>query len=473
MAFWLLAIPPVPVTNAPAAPSTLEQQAGTYDLTLEECLTWTLANDPGIRQSQWEVERAAGDRTVYRSRALPQLAAQLNAGARGGDLYLPVTSRKNAQGTNVTVYPGFLESQPYSVLTAQFGQPLIDVGIPPALRRGKLEVIIAQQNLNREITDRLHEARVQFLGALYFRDLIGLYNEIATRLQANVDSEQRRIDVGGGGQEALIEAKIQSLNLGRDLAGLSNGYYDAVTRLADLVGRDPAERDAKARYRRLPRPVGSLVYVPANVDWRQESSYALRERADLKFLRALADSAEADKQTVQAGYFPMISLTASTLFIPEDVLLNKKSATAVQDQAALSTQNRAGPQLSWTVVDNGRVTGTALSLEAVRQEYEISLQKLEQDVPRELARIKGSLEDADAQRTALLKSADSAEENLKLIEAQLSLGEATQLDFLNAQRDLLSVRASIFNATYNHEIARADLDRVTGRYLGFSGNDAR
>jgi outer membrane protein TolC len=129
--------------------------------------------------------------------------------------------------------------------------------------------------------------------------------------------------------------------------------------------------------------------------------------------------------------------------------------------------------MSWTVIDNGQVTGAARSLEAARQAYAINLQQLEQNVPRELLRVKASLEDADAQLTALRKSTDSAEENLKLVEARVSLGEATQLDFLNAQSNLLSVRVGILNAINLHETARADLDHVTGRYLRFYVNDTR
>jgi outer membrane protein TolC len=128
--------------------------------------------------------------------------------------------------------------------------------------------------------------------------------------------------------------------------------------------------------------------------------------------------------------------------------------------------------LSWNVIDNGQVTGASHRLEATRQGYEITLHKLEQDIPRELATIEGSLQTAEARRNALTKSAAEAEENLKLVEAQVALGQATQLDFLNAQGNLLRVRVSIADATRSHEVARAELDRVTGRYLEYDGMDA-
>jgi len=389
---------------------------------------------------------------VFTSRALPQLAAQFSGGWRAGSLYDP--------------------AGPFSILTAQFSQPLIDVGIPPTIRRGRLGVVIAQQSLNREVTDRLHEARVTFLRALYYSDLVALYEEIGQRLQANVDGEQQRLDAGMGNEAALKWAKIQKLNLARDLANLRGDHFSAVTRLAELCGHNLSETTAGARQLRLPRPAGALHYVPVQLDVAREFTYALQHRADLKLLQALVDVAEDDRLAVRAGYFPFVALTSSTLFIPEDVLLARQTQI-VTGQASIASEVRTGVTLSWRVIDNGQLTGASRRAAGIREEYEITLHRLQQNVPRELATIEGTLQNADARRDALLKSAEAAEENLKLIEAQLALGEASQLDFLKAQSNLLSVRTGILDAIYAHELARAELDRATGRYLEYRTEDAR
>lgn len=430
----------------------IEKHAQTYDLTLENCLALAFRQNPEIQQQRAEVERAAGANLVSRSRALPQLAAQVDAGLRGGPLYPP--------------------SGPFGIITAQFSQPLLDVEIPATLRRGTLEVILMQQNLHRVATERLHETRVAFLRALYLRDLIALHEEIDKRLQANVDSERQRLDVGMGSEAALTWAKIQKLNLARKLTDLRGEYFTTVTRIAELCGRDPSERTEGLQPLRLPKPVGLLPYEPVKPDWPQESAYALQHRADLELLQALVDATAADKQTVQADYFPSVSLTASALLIPQNLLVHKKTAI-VAGQDIRSTEAREGVALSWRVIDNGQVTGVSHRLEAMRQAYEIVLHKLEQSIPRELAAIAGSLQYADARHEALIQSAAAAEENLKLIETQVALGQATQLDFLKAQGNLLSVRAGIADAAYSHETARAELDRVTGRYLQYHDENAR
>lgn len=458
--------------------SQIEQQAQTYDMTLEDCLTWTLRGNPEIQELRVDVERAAGTRLAFRSRALPQLAAQATAGFRGGALYnagdtktaeVITTNIFNIITTNSVIstnnarvfYP-----KPYAIATAQFSQPLIDLAIPPTLHRGKLEVILAQQNLHRTVTDQLYNARVNFLQALYFRDLIDLYEEIDKRLQANVQSEQQRIDAGTGNEAALKEAKIQQLNLELGLTNLRSSYFSTVTTIAQLCGRKPTEGTNGAQQVRLPRPVGALHYEPVTIDLAHESAYALDHRADLKLLKALTAATAADKQTVQAGYFPSVSIIASGLFIPQNILVSKQTSI-VPGQDPRTSDIRAGVALTWQVIDNGRITGASHQLEAVRQEYEIALHKLEQNIPRELTAIEAALRSADANHDALLKSAESAEENLHLVEAQVSLGEATQFDFLKAQSNLLSVRVGLASSIQTHEAARAELDRTTGRYLQY------
>jgi outer membrane protein TolC len=214
-----------------------------------------------------------------------------------------------------------------------------------------------------------------------------------------------------------------------------------------------------------------LQYESVALDLGREAAYAREHRADLKLLQALSHAAQSDKRIVQAGYFPLVSLTASTLFIPENKLLSKQT-DIVAGQDTRASEERVGVALTWHIVDNGQVTGASRRAEAARQGYETVLHKLEQNIPRELAGVEGALENADARRKALRESAAAAEENLELIETQIGLGEATQLDFLKAQGNLLSVRAGILDATYAHELARAELDHITGRYLEYRIEDA-
>jgi len=433
------------VTNASRAEIDIQY----YDLTLADCLAQTFFNNPAIQALRTDVERAAGDKLVFSSRLLPQLAAQIQAGQRDGSLYP--------------------QSGIFSVLAAQFSQPLIDVGIPPSLRRGRLEVTLAGQSFNRGATERLHEVRNTFVFALCTRDLIALFGEIQHHLQANVTSTQQRFDAGFDTRVDITQAQIQVLNLARTLVSLSNQYFVATTQLAELTGNNFG---TPTNHILLPRPVGTLTYRPVTVNLPVETAYAMAHRADVSFLRTLVAAAMADKQIVSADFFPRLMLEASTLFIPDSLLLTHQTQL-VPGQSTLASENRAGVGLTWRVIDNGQVIGARRRLDAIRQEYTLALQKLEKAIPRELAEIAGALQDTTAQYNAFVKSAATAAENLQLIEARLALGQATQLDFLNAQSNLLGIRAGMVNAIATNETTCADFDRATGRYLEFHSSTAK
>jgi hypothetical protein len=56
-------------------------------------------------------------------------------------------------------------------------QTLFNMAVPPSLRRGDIEVLIAQQQLNVAVVEQLHAARLAFYTALYNRSLESIRDE--------------------------------------------------------------------------------------------------------------------------------------------------------------------------------------------------------------------------------------------------------------------------------------------------------
>jgi len=412
--------------------------AETNTVSLARCFAEVISSNAEILTFRKDVERAAGTKLELRSRDLPQLAAELSAGWRAGALF----------GNNSR----------YALITAEFSQPLFNSGIAATWRRGQCEVIAAQQRLNLSVSDRLHELRTYYLRAQRLQQLIALYEEIDQRLQANVTGEQQRRDAGMTGPRPTLQARVQLLSERADLTAYRREEFEMRTRLAELMGRSMSE---------LPRPAEASAHENGALDLPALAKLAQERRADLKFLRALIQMATEDRRVVDAGYFPFVSLVGSTLYIP-----GKRQITAVtpiiEGQTPLATEGRYGVSLSWQIVDNGQVTGASRQVDGVRQEYEITLRQLEENIPRQLARAGHAMEDAEARLAALDKSRAEAEEYLSVTENRVSLGEATQLDFSDAQRHLLDVRSGIVEARFQYDSALAELDWITGRYLEFA-----
>jgi outer membrane protein TolC len=119
-----------------------------YSVTIETVLQTTLERNPAIQEAKSGLQQAAGQRLAFRSVAWPDVELGVPAGVQGGH-------RAGESGTK-----GFAVGR--GVLT----QTLFNAGLPASLRRGDVEVLIAQQQLNVAVVDQLHAARLAFYCAL-------------------------------------------------------------------------------------------------------------------------------------------------------------------------------------------------------------------------------------------------------------------------------------------------------------------
>jgi outer membrane protein TolC len=126
-----------------------------HALTLPAALERTLENNPAIQQSKTGLEEAVGRRLILRAVALPDAGVRGPAGVLGG---------KRTETSSSTQAFGFVQGN--------FAQPLFNAAILASYRRGDLELLIAEQQLNLTVVEQLHKTRIAFYTALYNRKKI-------------------------------------------------------------------------------------------------------------------------------------------------------------------------------------------------------------------------------------------------------------------------------------------------------------
>src|SRR6516225_592849 len=102
----------------------------TSAVNLREVLHITLDKNPAILEAKAGLEQAAGQRLVFRSIVWPDFEVGVPAGLQYGH-------RSGESGVK-----GF------AVGRGNLEQTLFNMAVPPSLRRGDIEVLIAQQQLN-------------------------------------------------------------------------------------------------------------------------------------------------------------------------------------------------------------------------------------------------------------------------------------------------------------------------------------
>jgi outer membrane protein TolC len=410
-------------------------------VTLQTVLQTTLERNPAIQEAKSGLEQAAGQRLVFRSIAWPDAELGLPAGVQGGH-------RAGESGVK-----GFAVGR--GVLT----QTLYNAGLPASLRRGDVEVLIAQQQLNVAVVEQLHAARLAFYAALYNRSLESIRREQQQRLQQNVTTQKTRFEAGLTDKSALTSAMVQASELETQIEGAHRAYLGAQLELASAMGIDPAKAS-------LPEPEGELQSIPVRVDLDSETAAALQRRADLKLARLFVRAANEDQRIIAADYYPIVIGSLPGEYVPVTGIHREGSTSRNQD--FIGSEIREKAVYTWRVIDNGKVGGAVLRASSAREINELTCRKLEANIPRELSRIANDLKTTEVREKSLGSSTTAAEESASAVQQNLASGLASPLEYRVTQNAFLETKSGLLEAIYQHNLAVAEWDRATGRYFQFS-----
>jgi len=403
-------------------------------VTLENVLQTTLEKNPAIQEAKAGLERATGQRLVFRSVVWPHAEVGVPAGVQAGH-------RSGESGVK-----GFALGR------GSLEQVLFNMAVPPSLRRGDTEVLIAQQQLNVAVVEQLH-------AALYNRSLESIREEQRRKLEENVATQQDRYKAGLTNRSAFTGATVQASELVPQIESAHGAYRQAQLKLAEAMAIDPAKSW-------LPEPDGELQFVPMHVDLDSETAAASQRRVDLKLARLFVRAANEDERIIAADYYPAVGGTINGEYVPVTGIHRQGSTSKTEDFIGSEIKEKAA--YTWRVVDNGKIGGAVLKARAAREVNELTCRKLEDNVSRELSRIANDLKAIEAREESLSAASAAAEEGARAVGENLASGLVSPLEYRVTQNAFLKTRSGLLDAVYQHNLAVAEWDRATGRYFQFS-----
>src|SRR6059036_252269 len=417
----------------------------THAITLERVLQTTLEKNPAIQEAKSGLEQAAGQRLVFRSVVWPHAELGAPAGVQAGH-------RAGESGVK-----GFFVGRGW--LT----QTLFNMAVPPSLRRGDIEVLIAQQQLNVAVVEQLHAARLAFYTALYNRSLESIRDEQRQKLQQNVTTQKERFETGLADKSAFTSATVQADELVPQVERAHRAYREAQLKLAEAMAINPAKSS-------LPEPEGELEFIPRRVDVDSETAAALQRRADLKLARLFVRAANEDQRIIAADYYPAVVGSIPGDYVPVTGIHRQGSTSKTQDFIGSEIREKAA--YTWRVIDNGQVGGAVLRARAARETNELTCKKLEANVSRELSRIANDLGGIEARESSLSAASVAEEEGARTVRENVASGLASPLEYRVTENAFLKTRSGLLDAIYQHNLAIAEWYRATGRYFQFSDDTA-
>ena len=284
-------------------------------------------------------------------------------------------------------------------------------------------------------------------------------------LAGGVKSQQQLVAAGLVGRNALLAAQVQRTNGTPDILSAEGTYRTSLASLLQAMGRELSYRGGDDPLARVTLS-GTLDDSPLKFDPAEATRVALARRPDFRSLRAMVKMAQEDTNIARAGYYPLVKVYVAGEYVPGSTVRNRPNAIRSSDQVEL-TEIRPGITGSWVVIDTGGTTGAVRLQRSQRDTVAISLQRLETDLPAEIATVHARFADATGRIAALQGNVDAAQNTLNIIQGGLAQGLNSQTELLFARNDLLTVRTGLLSARLEMSRAHAEFDRLTGNYLQY------
>lgn len=315
---------------------------------------------------------------------------------------------------------------------------------PSRVAVDQAEDLAAQSGIEYEIAEEELILRVaqRYFAVLATEDNLDLAQSNKKAIQRQLELAQERLNVGLGTRTDLFQSRSRfELAVADEIEALKL-IDDARQALIELVGEDPGDLDNLDENAPITDP------APADVqDWigrAQSNNRALQS----EFLTTDIAEKEIDRQ--QAARYPLVDLGLSSSY-------NDNRGTNVD-----STINDIGIRLSIPLYLGGlisnRVKEAALNHNTSLQRLESTRRAVERGTRDAYFDVLAKVRRVEALKEAVI----AAEATVEAKEEGFAAGLITNLDVLDAQRDLFAAQRDYLSERYEYILAVFTLEQAVG-----------
>ncbi|NLG61097.1 MAG: TolC family protein [Candidatus Cloacimonetes bacterium] len=423
----------VPLVLTPllsCANATLAQQPPLQAITLSDAAERALAHHPVMAAADARADAAAAAAGVARAARLPSLRSEASAIRFQEPMIVAPLHRFDPQNV-----PPFDRTLIQGNVVAQW--TLFDGGARGARIRqaDALEDVALAQRASAERALVAATASA-WLDARLAGDLLAAYEAQRDALQA----ERRRVS------QLFEEGKVARVELLRIDAALARAEAEAAAALAE---RDVALADLQ-RYTGVPvAPAPADIAVPGAPALDEITARAVESSADVRAARARAAAAAAAHAQSRAGWLPRVDLAGR---------YNEYGSGA----GDVSWEWQGGVQLSWALFTGGARAREAERTAAEARAASADAEAIARDVEHQVDRAAAALTGALARVRALEAALEQQQEVVRVELLALREGAGVQTDYLNAEAELLRMRAALTEARHAALLSRIEIARITG-----------
>lgn len=414
-------------------------------LTKEEALKQALESNYGIKISENEVEIAENEQSILNSGYLPSVTGRAGATYDLNDRTTDPEGRERIEQENI-------ENQFYNA-SLNVNYLLFD-GLGRLYNYKSLK---EQYNLSKLEARETIENTILQLFTVYF-EVARLYENVNV-LQETLEISRERVtraeyqfEYGQANNLAVLNARVDvnndSINLLQAKQQLQNTKRDLNVLLDRQIENTGFRVDTTVSF--LPRLSLELLLESAS-----ENNVRLRQSE-----KAVTISDYGIKIS-KSGYLPTVGLTGSYGWNR-----SRSAATAFFPGSVTATSGvSAGLNLTWDLFDGGRNRVQVQNARIFNENTELIQEQIELEVERDIANALATYENRLFIFHAQEENVQTNLDNFNRTEEQYKLGQATSIEFRQAQINLINARTSLNLAKYDAKLAELELLRLSGSLL--------
>lgn len=399
------------------------------NINLDESIQLALANNRTIKQAIVSRESAYWALKTAGSRLGPTLSVSAQGQFVGGTQYKSYNHHRaftNSANVTMPIYDGNLLKE--GRVAARYGLNSADLTLENTL-----------QNVRLQATNYYYRV-------LQTKNYIEVGEENVATLQEHLNNVNAQFRAGTVAKADVLSSEVNLANAQQTLINYQNNYDIAVATLNNYLLL-PADT--------VLRTQDQLTYNKYNLNLENCTAYALENRPDVAAADYAVKQAESSTRSAKAGKMPTVNATASATNVG-DTPVNKK----------YNDYWTAGISASWNVFDNGLVDSQIRSAEAAllnaQENAATTREQVQLDVQSAFLSLRAAEKNIQTTKVAIA----SAEEDFKIAQVRYAAGVGTNLDVMDASQKMTQAKTNYYDALYNYNTAKANLDKAMGIPVG-------
>ena len=406
------------------------------DMTLDKCIELALGNNPQINAAFHDI--LASDARIKQvwSNYFPQLSWQT------GYTRIRQLQLSDALGRNLT-FNYYILGQ----VTLQ--QMLYDFGVTQNQATIKrLDYEAYKTTLAATINDVIYQTKDAYYNLLYAFENKKVAEDTVNKFEMFYNQAKAFYEIGMNPKVDVTIAEVNLSNAKLQLIQADNAVNLAVARLNNIMGV-PFIDSYNVQER--------LKYQPVDVTFNQSIEIAREARPELKLAELKVESANQTLKLVKKSYFPKLSVEGQY----------QRGGRSWNSNYGYNV----GGYLNFPTI-NGMLIKNEIKEARYLYDKELANAKNTQNqIYLEIQNSFLKLEEKKNQMPVALLNVKQSKENYELSYGRYRVGEASPTELKDAQINYQQAQLSYYNALYQYNSAKAELEKSIGKNLAASSSD--